>query len=225
MPLHTFDSTNMNTLLISSTANEIKPFLNYYRKSNDFFQTDVFITGVGLMNTTYHLLKLIHLKKPGLVVQAGVAGSFEKTLPPATVVIVKKDTVADLGAEENNKLLSVFDLKLEKKNRWPFTNGWLVNKSDEFKKLKLKKVTAVTVNQVSTSKKMIDYCQKKYKPVIETLEGAALHYVCLNENIPFIQLRSVSNYIGERNKKNWKMKEAITNLNEELLTLFNLLKK
>ena len=53
------------------------------------------------------------------------------------------------------------------------------------------------------------------------MEGAALHYVGLMEKIPFIQLRAVSNYTGERNKKKWKMKEAIVNLNNELIRLLN----
>ncbi len=48
------------------------------------------------------------------------------------------------------------------------------------------------------------------------MEGAALHYVCLQEQIPFVQIRSVSNYVGERDKTKWKMKEAIENLNTEL---------
>jgi futalosine hydrolase len=51
------------------------------------------------------------------------------------------------------------------------------------------------------------------------MEGAALHYVARMEKIPFIQLRSMSNYIAERNKKKWNMKEAIRNLNEELVKL------
>ncbi len=38
------------------------------------------------------------------------------------------------------------------------------------------------------------------------------------EKIPFIQIRSVSNYIAERNKKNWNMKESVINLNNELVS-------
>ena len=55
--------------------------------------------------------------------------------------------------------------------------------------------------------------------MVESMEGAALHYVCLKEKIPFLQIRSVSNYIGERNKKNWNMKESIANLNLELIKI------
>jgi futalosine hydrolase len=46
-----------------------------------------------------------------------------------------------------------------------------------------------------------------------------LHYVCLMEHVSFLQLRSVSNYVGERNKKKWKLPLAIENLNKELIRL------
>jgi futalosine hydrolase len=39
------------------------------------------------------------------------------------------------------------------------------------------------------------------------MEGAALHYTCLMEKIPFMQLRSISNYIAERDKSKWGHEE------------------
>ena len=56
---------------------------------------------------------------------------------------------------------------------------------------------------------------------MESMEGASLHYICLMENIPFLQLRAISNIAGERNKKKWKMDEAIINLNKELVRVLN----
>ena len=49
------------------------------------------------------------------------------------------------------------------------------------------------------------------------MEGAALHYVCRSMSVPFMQVRAISNYIGERDKSKWKMKEAVDNLNDTLL--------
>lgn len=51
------------------------------------------------------------------------------------------------------------------------------------------------------------------------MEGAALHYTCLLENIPFMQVRAISNYVGERDKSKWKMKEAIRNLNDSIIKI------
>ncbi len=74
----------------------------------------------------------------------------------------------------------------------------------------------MTVNCISSPLQHLQIIKHKYNPVIESMEGAALHYVCLMENIPFIQLRAVSNFVGERNKEKWKMKEAIKMLNLKL---------
>ena len=77
------------------------------------------------------------------------------------------------------------------------------------------------VNEISTSKQMIKFYRDTFNPVTESMEGAALHYVCLMEKIPFLQIRSISNYIGERNKKKWNMQESINNLNENLKRIIN----
>ena len=68
---------------------------------------------------------------------------------------------------------------------------------------------------------MIKFYRDVFDPVTESMEGAALHYVCLMTNVPFIQLRSISNYIGERNKKKWDMMESINNLNNSLVRIIN----
>jgi futalosine hydrolase len=104
-------------------------------------------------------------------------------------------------------------------DQFPFTKGWLVNKTGILKKIKLEKVKAISVNEITTSEQRIKLYRDAFKPVIESMEGAALHYTCLMEKIPFVQLRSVSNYIGERNKKKWNMKKSIANLNNELIGL------
>ena len=215
----------MNILLIVATAKEIAPFLEHYRSriKKEFLDIDVLITGIGLTSTTYHLTKQLQLKKPGMVIQAGVAGCFDKQTPLGTVVKIKQDAIADESVIELKKLKTLFDLQLLQTSQFPFKNGWLENPGNVlFKKTKLKMVKGISVNQITTSKQMITFYKSRFNPVIESMEGAALHYVCLMENIPFLQLRSISNYIGERNKKNWNMNESIMNLNDVLIkTIIN----
>jgi futalosine hydrolase len=119
---------------------------------------------------------------------------------------------------ENKGFKTMFDLGLMKKDEFPFRKGWLVNPALEYiKDRALPEVTAITVNQVTVSKQMIRLYQSAFDPGIESQEGAALHYVCLMEGIPFLQIRSISNLIGERNKEKWKMKESIAALNREIV--------
>ena len=55
------------------------------------------------------------------------------------------------------------------------------------------------------------------EPNHESMEGAALHYVCLMEQVPFAQVRCISNYIEPRNRKAWDIPIAVGNLNEWLV--------
>lgn len=212
----------MNCLLIAATTKEITPFLDYYRNSRNKPDVDILITGIGLTATTYALAKQISLKKPDLIIQAGIAGCFDKNISLGSVVIIKQDTIADLSVMENKELKTMFDLKLISLSQFPYRNGWLANPGkDLIKQTKLKTVKAISVNHITTSKQVIQFYKDKFQPAIESMEGSALHYVCLMEKIHFLQVRSVSNYIGERNKKKWSMKEAIISLNKVLVKIIN----
>jgi futalosine hydrolase len=171
-----------------------------------------------MLASAVSLTKMVLEDKPDLVIQAGIAGCFDAATTLGKVVIIKEESLADMGVEEDGKWKDIFDLKLEKSSYHPFErrklpNPWLT----KFNLLKLPEVNSITINEISTNKERIQQLVKKYDPVIESMEGAALHYVCREANIPFVQIRAVSNYIGERNKANWKIKEAIDNLNQALL--------
>jgi futalosine hydrolase len=212
----------MNCLVVAATVMEIMPFLELFRAKNGFPSTidpDILITGIGLTATTYSLTRQLQIKRPDIIIQAGVCGCFDRAIPLCSVLAIKQEAIADLGVIEHGQLKTLFDLKLIDENQYPFSKRWLVNKSEVLKKVKLKKVRGVSVNEITTSKQKIKFYRETFNPVVESMEGAALHYVCLMEKIPFLQIRAVSNYAGERNKNNWNMKESIINLNNELTSL------
>jgi futalosine hydrolase len=213
----------MICLLVAATVTEISPFLEYYRDTknqlHNNLQVDVLITGVGLVASTYFITKQLQIRRPDIIIQAGIAGCFDKNIALGSVVVVKEEAIGDQGVIESGKMKTLFDLGLVEKDQFPFTKGWLINKSVYLKKVKLKKVKGITINEITTSKQKIGFYQDSFDPAIESMEGAALHYVCLLEKIPFLQVRSISNYIGERNKRKWNIKESINNLNKELIRL------
>jgi len=216
----------MNCLVVAATVIEITPFLEQYKAKKGLFahiEIDVLITGIGLTATTYSLTRQLNIKRPDIVLQAGVGGCFDNTVPLGSVLAIRQEAIADQSVIELDKLKTMFDLKLVPQDQYPFNKGWLVNKSELLKKVRLKKVKGVSTNEITTSKQEVKFYKETFDPVVESMEGAALHYVCLMEKIPFLQIRSVSNYIGERNKKNWNMKESIINLNNELIRLLNTL--
>lgn len=203
----------MQLLVVAATEMEIAPLLAHN------ISADFLITGVGVPACVYKLAEKIRQNKYDLAIQAGIAGTFNPVGTLADTVLVEKDLFADLGIFENGRLSSLFDAGLANKDEWPYNNGWLLNETSGFTGSTLRKVTAVTVNTVSEDKSIAEQYVQQYNPEIESMEGAAFHYVCLQEGLSFIQLRSISNPVGERDKSKWKLKDAIENLNKELLHL------
>lgn len=200
----------MQILLVAATEPEIAPFL----KENP--AAEFLITGVGCPATIYQLSKRLHQIDYDLVIQAGIAGSFTESLILGDVVLVEQDIFADLGISEKNDFQTIFEKGFTDQNSFPYTGGWLINRENLPEHFYIKKVNAITVNTVSDSEVQKNLYVSKFDPQVETMEGAAMHFVCLNENIPFFQLRSISNYVTERDKLKWKMTEAIDNLNAKL---------
>lgn len=55
---------------------------------------------------------------------------------------------------------------------------------------------------------------------IENMEGAAAAAICIEHNIPFSEIRAISNLVGD-DVENWSIKSAIEALTTELLTIYN----
>lgn len=205
-------------LLCASTEFEIRPTIDFIREEN-IRDADILITGVGMMATTYSLTKTILNKKPGFILQAGVAGCLDEKLPLTKIVLVGSENIGDVGVEENGVFKTLFDLKLLDKNSFPWKDGKLSNHVETLQLAGLTIVDAVTVSEISTNKERIAYYRNRLNASVESMEGAALHYVALQEKIPFLQMRSLSNFVGERDKSKWMMDIAVANLNIELIRI------
>ncbi|HMO62918.1 MAG TPA: futalosine hydrolase [Ferruginibacter sp.] len=208
----------MQLLVIAATAGELQDrgIISQY--------ADIAITGVGVPATLYNLLQFLQQKKYDLVVQAGIAGSFSPQYSPGTVVMVQQDCFADLGMEEAGQFTSIYQTAFSDKNEFPFTNGWLINTTMLTGTNHLPLVKGITVNTVTDDTGRLQQLQQHFAPDIETMEGAALHYACLRQKIPFVQLRSISNKVGVRDKSQWKIPEAVDCLNTALVPLLEQLK-
>ena len=203
----------MNLLVVAATEFELEAFV----EGNN--TADVLITGIGIPATIFHLTNKLAQKNYDLVIQAGIAGAFNNTFKKASVVMVETDTFGDIGIDENENFKTLFETGFANENDFPFKNGWLLNQHEYFTHPTLPAAKGITVNKITDDAIQIKRMAEKFTPDIESMEGAAFHYVCLQQKIKFLQLRSISNAVGERDKQKWKMKEAITNLTVELKKL------
>ncbi|MBC8034985.1 MAG: futalosine hydrolase [Chitinophagaceae bacterium] len=214
----------MYILLAAATPLEIAPFSHLLESSGPSWQgqeVEILITGVGSLIASWSLAKAIHHRRPDFMIQAGIAGSMNPNILPPQVVIVQNERMGDLGAEDKEGFSDVFDLALTDGAAFPFTGGSLPNPlvREGADYLGLPTAQGVTVNEITTRKERIISLKNKYLVSVESMEGAAFHYAALSEHIPFLQVRAISNTVGERNKQHWKIKEAIQALNDSLITL------
>jgi len=166
------------------------------------------------------------------VINAGIAGTFNKSLPLGTVVNVVEDCISELGAEEGENFLSVFELGLTDPDSDPYKGGRLINISTESGWLsnneavkKLLKVKAITSNTIRGNIESIARIQRISAAEIESMEGAAFLFACLSEKVSCIQIRSISNLVEERDKSRWNLDLSLKNLNKvlwEILTSYTM---
>jgi futalosine hydrolase len=212
----------MKVAIVAATEKEIlliKEAINpEFFSRNKRLKVSFIESGVGILISCFSILQSIYEQEPDLIIQAGIAGTFDTTSELGKVVIVKDEIIADTGVEEDGGFKDVFDLGLSGVNSFPFSDKKLINPSiDKLNFLQHETVTGITINEITTRLERIEQYKTKYNPAIETMEGASLHYCCLKTEVSFIQVRAISNYIGERDKSKWNFQSAFKNLSDDVL--------
>ncbi len=184
-------------------------------------QLEVLISGVGMVATAAWCSRALARTRYDLGLNLGVCGSFDPALTPGMVVHVVSDCIADLGAEDDDAFLTIQELKLLGDNEFPFRDGRLVNSNPPSNAAlrRLPAVNGITVNTAHGNARSIAAVVKRFKPQVESMEGAAFMYACLIHQLPFVQVRAVSNVVETRNRRAWKLAEAVQLLGETALRI------
>ena len=122
-----------------------------------------------------------------------------------------------MGAEDGENFIPFSEMNLPGKNH--FLNHTKLNNTALEK---LKKVRGATVNKVLGDENSISKFKNNFNVDIESMEGAAFMLACEEENVNYIQIRSISNYVERRNKENWDIPLALSNLTDFLINFLNL---
>lgn len=212
---------DMKLLLVTATPEEIQPLSSHFDfregpnivNGNEIF---ILVTGVGMVATAWSMGQALASDTFDFAFNAGIAGSFSRTLNPGDVVNVEKDCFSELGVQDHDAFLSIDHLGFGRGTEYPVSGHLSDALSDH-----LPKVSAITVNTVHGNEESIEQTVARLNPDIETMEGAAFFYCCRMKSLPGLQVRAVSNYVERRNRLAWNVPLAIANLNKELIYLLN----
>ena len=80
----------------------------------------------------------------------------------------------------------------------------------------------VTVSGVSGSLAQARLLGDRFGALCENMEGAAVAQVCLRYQVVFLELRGLSNWAGDRNKKKWQLATALDNCQKAVLHLLEI---
>lgn len=213
----------MRILTIAATELEINQ-LKATLPADLINNVDFEITGIGSMITAFNLTKILLNRSYDYVIQTGIAGTLDPKIPIGMICQVISETLTDLGSEnKDGNHLSVFDLKLIEKDQAPFKGDTLLNPT-KIELPELLKVNGSTLNKSLGSNRSINHFKEKFPNLqLESLEGAALFYVCSNLKVKFIELRAISNIVEERNRASWQIELALNNLKEMYIKVLKLL--
>ena len=225
----------MRILIVAATAAEIDPLVAGLRFCADgdarvtrckrgARDVDVLTTGVGMVATAAWCSRVLAMEESyDMALNVGLCGSFDTSFVPGAVVHVITEQMPELGAEDDEAFISLQQLGLVEKNEFPYQAGRLMNAGPPLNEvlLRLPGVHGITVNTVHGNEQTIAAVRRRCAAQVESMEGAAFMYACLMHQIPFAEVRAVSNVVERRNRGAWKIEEAVHNLNAIALQIID----
>lgn len=151
-------------------------------------------SGMGATNTAIATLRAIKKFSPRVIIQVGICGAIEKSLYLCEPVLIESDFQGDLGAWRGEK----FEFFANEPIYCPLASDF-----------DFRKVRGVSVNAACTPSAYRGDAQ------VESMEGAAFFAAANSLKVDFLQLRTVSNFVGQP-RGQWKINEAIEALRPAL---------
>ncbi|SDK95316.1 futalosine hydrolase [Maridesulfovibrio ferrireducens] len=178
------------------------------------------VTGIGIINSAFALGQTLAKYEIELVVLAGVAGTFDpERFPVGSACVVKTEIWPEYGLKKEKdvdpKGLGFSLAEVDNKPIWDrvdLFSGSALKKSvlDRFEKLP--EAVSLTVSGVTATADEALRLKTEFGADIENMEGFATAYGCTLSGIPVCQVRTVSNLVGSRDRKDWDLLGALAEL-------------
>jgi futalosine hydrolase len=172
---------------------------------------DVIAGGVGPAATAAATARQLIQSTYDFVVSAGIAGGFAGQAEVSSIVIADTIIAADLGSETEDGFSSVQELGfgMDRVQADPAS----ARKLAEALKIAGASVTLGPVLTVSTTTGTAATAARLLHRVpdaaAEAMEGFGVATAAAAAGVPVLEIRSISNQVGPRDRSAWKIKEAL----------------
>ncbi len=189
-------------------------------------------TGIGKVNASHAATVVAGNYPVGKIINLGVGGAYSGSgLGPGEIAIATMEIFGDDGVFTSKgwKDMKEIGIPVIQKGRKKYYNEFLLSrppssllKAQDNGVVKIKSGPFITVGSASGTQKRARELENRFCGICENMEGAAIAQVCTMYGLPMIEVRGISNIVGIRDKRRWRLKEASENCQKFVL---NLLKK
>lgn len=178
--------------------------------------------GVGPAAAAACTAALLALDGPyDAVVAAGVAGGFTGHAEPGSVVVADRVVLADLGADSPEGFLPLDELGLgQVAVDLPAEHvRWAVDRVSAGSVAGPVVGTVVTVSTVTGTDERATALAARLDAAAEAMEGGGVLCATRPHEVPFVELRTISNAVGRRDRSRWRLPEALSALSAAVAAL------
>ncbi len=193
-------------------------------------------TGIGKVNAAHSATCVIeHFPVKGIV-NLGIGGAYSGSgLKVGDIAMASKEIYGDEGVAGLKcwNGLDELGIPLVRLGRKKYFNEFSSDNSFLIKPVQhiihnppyvTKSGLFVTVSATSGTTVRARELEKRFHAICENMEGAAIAHVCKIYQIPFIEIRGISNIAGVRDKRKWNLKLASENCQKAVISLLTYLK-
>ncbi len=178
------------------------------------------VTGIGAVNTAHALTRQLMMgPRPALVIQLGIAGAYVPAgIPVGSVVLANEELYGDVGvltptgwcsAEAIGiPLVEASPLHPVRFNRFPLDPALVAAAEAVCGTQLFQTGRFLTLSQVTGVRSHGDALYERFGALCESMEGAAAAHVCALHDIPFLEVRGISNLVEDRDRSSWRIEEA-----------------
>lgn len=186
----------------------------------------VMLAGVGPAAAAARTAAALAKEQFSLVISAGIGGGFPDKAGIGSIVVADQLIAADLGAETPDGFLSVDELGFGSSRITPDLN--LVNRLTGAMASAGLTVQSGSILTVSTgtgsSETAASLRQRFNNAAAEAMEGYGVAEAAKLYGLPCIEIRTISNAIGPRDRSAWRIKDALEALEAASSILLEVLK-
>lgn len=209
-------------LLVAATEQEMAPVRGLVPERDCAF----LVSGVGPVEAAYQLTRfLISAPAPiAGVINFGVAGAYlDSGLEILDLCLADKEVLVDFGITMADKIIPLDPATMPVFREFPLHNPLHQQVASFFseKGVNCLRGTFATVSAVSGTEARGRMISRQEGAFCENMEGAAMARVCQGLGLDFVEIRSISNMVEDRNTANWRLQGAVDRVGSVLVPLMN----